>query len=85
MSHIFGFGEACLGNTLGFTTYLSDPVERARPACRGAPDVFMSVPAYWEKLGVMAAAEAPDNDARRARSPRSPAGDCASACPAARD
>ena len=22
MSHIFGFGEACLGNTLGFTTYL---------------------------------------------------------------
>jgi len=25
MSHIFGFGEACLGNTLGFTTYLVDP------------------------------------------------------------
>src|SRR5262249_49568896 len=23
MSHIFGFGEACLGNTLGFTTYMT--------------------------------------------------------------
>ena len=33
MSHIFGFGEACLGNTLGLTTYLADPAQRARRAC----------------------------------------------------
>ena len=36
MSHIFGFGEACLGNTLGFTTYLCEPVPGAREAPRGA-------------------------------------------------
>ncbi len=53
MSHIFGFGEACLGNTLGFTSYLVDPrtvVERL-PEVR--PHVFMSVPSVWEKLAVM--------------------------------
>jgi long-chain acyl-CoA synthetase len=57
MSHIFGFGEACLGNTLGFTTYLCDPASALKllPAVR--PHVFMSVPAYWEKLAAAAAAE----------------------------
>src|SRR5262249_53448500 len=25
MSHIFGFGEMCLGNTLGWTSHLADP------------------------------------------------------------
>ena len=54
MSHVFGFGEACLGNTLGFTTYLTEPhkVLASLPDVR--PDVFMSVPAYWEKLAKMA-------------------------------
>ncbi len=54
MSHIFGFGEACLGNTLGFTTYLVDPrvVLEQLPIVR--PSVFMSVPSIWEKLATTA-------------------------------
>ena len=66
MSHIFGFGEACIGNALGFVTYLTDPqkVLGLLPIVR--PDVFMSVPAYWEKLAQKALA-APDRETRRAR------------------
>jgi long-chain acyl-CoA synthetase len=58
MSHIFGFGEACLGNTLGFTTYLCDPrvVMEKLPEVR--PSVFMSVPSIWEKLAMCAMTEA---------------------------
>jgi long-chain acyl-CoA synthetase len=58
MSHIFGFGEMGLGNTLGFTTYMTTPqaVLGQMPAVR--PSVFMSVPAYWEKLA-QAALDAP--------------------------
>src|SRR5208282_3209229 len=54
MSHIFGFGEACLGNTLGFTTYMVDPrvVFEQLPLVR--PTVFMSVPSVWEKLATTA-------------------------------
>ena len=54
MSHIFGFGEMCLGNTLGFTTWLVTPADALRllPAVR--PTVFMSVPALWEKIGAAA-------------------------------
>jgi long-chain acyl-CoA synthetase len=57
MSHIFGFGEACIGNALGWTTYLSDPANvcAALPAVR--PSVFMSVPSVWEKLATIAMAE----------------------------
>jgi long-chain acyl-CoA synthetase len=50
MSHVFGFGEACLGNQLGWTTHLCDPksvVDRLREV---KPTVFMSVPSVWEKL-----------------------------------
>ena len=63
MSHIFGFGEMCLGNTLGFTTYMSTPqqVLSVLPAVR--PSVFMSVPAYWEKLA-QAALDAPAAEQR---------------------
>ncbi|MFO0612573.1 MAG: AMP-dependent synthetase/ligase [Polyangiaceae bacterium] len=66
MSHIFGLGQACLGNTLGFLTYLAEPhkVLDLLPVVR--PRVFMSVPAYWEKLA-QKAMEAPDRDARRAK------------------
>ncbi|MGE0785960.1 MAG: long-chain fatty acid--CoA ligase [Sandaracinaceae bacterium] len=54
-SHIFGFGEACIGNTLGWTSYLSDPrtVVSELPTVR--PQVFMSVPSIWEKLATWAA------------------------------
>lgn len=66
MSHIFGFGEACLGNTLGFTSYLVDPrsVLEKLPVVR--PHVFMSVPSVWEKLAMAAAAEG-DPARRRAK------------------
>ncbi|MEX1367876.1 MAG: AMP-dependent synthetase/ligase [Nannocystaceae bacterium] len=50
MSHVFGFGEACLGNNLGFTTYMSTPKEALTLMPEVAPTVFMSVPAYWDKL-----------------------------------
>jgi long-chain acyl-CoA synthetase len=58
MSHIFGFGEACAGNYLGFTSWLCDPksVLELMPVVR--PSVFMSVPAYWEKLAGRALAVA---------------------------
>ncbi len=61
MSHIFGFGEACLGNTLGFTSYLVEPhlATDLLPVVR--PSVFMSVPAVWEKLAIKAAAASPDD------------------------
>lgn len=58
MSHIFGFGEACAGNYLGFSSFLCDPksVLALMPVVR--PSVFMSVPAYWEKLAGQAMAVA---------------------------
>lgn len=61
-SHIFGLGEAGLGNLLGFVSYLCEPHEvlDLMPVIR--PHVFMSVPAYWEKL----AARAGDDVARLA-------------------
>ncbi len=56
-SHIFGFGEACLGNTLGFTTYMSDPASVLAKLPEVKPTVFMSVPAYWEKIAMGVATE----------------------------
>lgn len=64
MSHIFGLGELCLGNTLGFTSTLATPAEVLALLPRVRPDVFMSVPAYWDKLAGAAAA-APDRESRR--------------------
>lgn len=66
MSHIFGFGEMGLGNLLGFTTYMSDPATVLARLPEVHPDVFMSVPAYWEKLAMQAQA-AGDLDAQRAK------------------
>lgn len=66
MSHIFGYGEACAGNMLGFTTYLTTPTEVLPLLPTVRPDVFMSVPAYWEKLAQNALGE-PDREARRAK------------------
>ena len=50
LSHVFGFGEACLGNTLGFTTYMSDPASVLGQMESVRPSIFMSVPRYFEKL-----------------------------------
>jgi len=57
MSHIFGFGEACLGNTLGFTSYLADPRTVLAKLPEVRPHVFMSVPSVWEKIAMLALAE----------------------------
>jgi long-chain acyl-CoA synthetase len=57
MSHIFGFGEMCLGNTLGWVSHLSDPREVLSVLPKIRPHVFMSVPSHWEKLATSALAE----------------------------
>ncbi|MCA9655196.1 MAG: long-chain fatty acid--CoA ligase [Myxococcales bacterium] len=66
MSHVFGYGEAHTGNTLGFTSYLCDPgsVLGLLPELR--PSVFLSVPAYWEKLATLAMAHDGPEDRVRA-------------------
>jgi long-chain acyl-CoA synthetase len=53
MSHIFGFGEMCLGNTLGFTTYMVDPASVFAKLPEVKPNVFMSVPSHWEKISIL--------------------------------
>jgi long-chain acyl-CoA synthetase len=65
-AHIFGFGELCLGNTLGFTSYLCTPADVLPKLAEIRPSVFMSVPAYWEKIAAAVAAER-DPAARRER------------------
>ncbi len=54
LSHVFGFGEVCLGNILGFTTYMSDPYSVLEKLPEVKPHVFMSIPRFWEKLAVKA-------------------------------
>lgn len=54
MSHIFGLGEMCLGNTLGWTSYLADPVSCLQKLPEVKPTVFLSVPSHWEKLAILA-------------------------------
>lgn len=54
MSHIFGWGQFCLGNQLGFLTYFSEPAKALLHMTEFSPHIFMSVPAYWEKLAQMA-------------------------------
>jgi long-chain acyl-CoA synthetase len=53
-SHIFGWGELGLGNVLEFVTYFTTPFEVLNLMPEVKPTVFMSVPAYWEKLYVQA-------------------------------
>jgi len=66
MSHIFGFGELCLGNTLGFTSYMTSPYEALELIGEVQPTTFFSVPAYWEKLARTAMAE-PTEELRNKR------------------
>ncbi|MEO0326402.1 MAG: AMP-binding protein [Myxococcota bacterium] len=56
MSHIFGFGEACLGNQLGWTSTLCEPKDVLTRLADVRPHVFMSVPSVWEKLATLAGA-----------------------------
>jgi long-chain acyl-CoA synthetase len=64
MSHIFGLGELCLGHTLGFETTLAPPAIALDLLPRVRPTVFMSVPAFWDRLAAPALAER-DPAARR--------------------
>ncbi len=66
MSHIFGFGEACLGNTLGWVSYFADPKTAMDKLPVVRPRVFFSVPSVWEKLATLAAQES-EPDKRRAK------------------
>ena len=63
MSHIFGFGEMCIGNALGWTTYLSDPATCLGRLPEVKPTVFFSVPSHWEKLAIQSM-HAPTPEAR---------------------
>ena len=49
-AHIFGWGSLGLGNILGFTSYLTNPLEVLKLMPEIKPHLFMSVPAYYEKL-----------------------------------
>jgi long-chain acyl-CoA synthetase len=66
LSHIFGFGEVCLGNSLGFLTYWSDPTKVLGVLPEVKPQVFMSVPRMFEKLAT-AAMQEPDAASQRAK------------------
>lgn len=57
LSHIFGFGEVCLGNTLGFVTYWVEPPKIFEELPNIRPEVFMSVPRMFEKLATAAQEE----------------------------
>ncbi|HPH65312.1 MAG TPA: AMP-dependent synthetase/ligase [Kofleriaceae bacterium] len=57
MSHIFGFGELCLGNTLGWHSYMVTPQDALAVLPEVKPHIFMSVPAYWEKIARATAAD----------------------------
>ena len=66
MSHIFGFGEMCIGNSLGWTSYLADPATCLAKLPEVKPTVFFSVPSHWEKLSIQAMHE-PTPEARLSR------------------
>jgi long-chain acyl-CoA synthetase len=66
MSHVFGWGEFCLGNQLEFLTYFSDPLKALPHLQELRPHIFMSVPAYWDKLAGAALAAGNDRSAQLA-------------------
>jgi long-chain acyl-CoA synthetase len=65
MSHIFGWGELSAGNLLGWETYLATPADVLDLLPGVAPQVFMSVPAYWDKIARAVLAGPATLDARR--------------------
>ncbi|MBF0555291.1 MAG: long-chain fatty acid--CoA ligase [Nitrospirae bacterium] len=67
MSHIFGWGELGLGNTLGFTTYFTTPAAVLSDMPTVRPTIFISVPAYWEKLYLTAKASSEDKNKQIAK------------------
>lgn len=53
-SHIFGWGEVNNGNMLGWTSWMCTPRDVLEKMPVVKPDVFLSVPAYWEKIAAAA-------------------------------
>ncbi len=53
-SHIFGWGEVNNGNMLGWTSWMCTPRDVLEKLPQVKPDVFLSVPAYWEKIATAA-------------------------------
>jgi long-chain acyl-CoA synthetase len=49
-SHIFGWGQVHNGNILGWTSWLCTPRDVMEQLPKVRPELFMSVPAYWEKI-----------------------------------
>lgn len=50
LSHAFGSGAIMLGNRLGWETYFANPKNVLERMPEVKPHLFLSVPAYWEKL-----------------------------------
>ena len=63
MSSLFGLGELCLGNQLGFLTYLSEPGSVIAHLAEVRPHIFMSGAAIWARLAELAE-RAPDEAAQ---------------------
>lgn len=53
-SHIYGWGAVGLGNLFGFCSYLGTTLNVLELLPRVRPHLFMSVPAYYEKLYLLA-------------------------------
>ncbi len=54
MSHVFGYGESCIGNMLGWTSHMCTPAQVMDLLPIVRPQTLMSVPSYWEKIAVAA-------------------------------
>lgn len=54
MSHVFGYGEACIGNMLAWESHMCRPDQVLEQLPTVKPQTFLSVPSYWEKIGAAA-------------------------------
>lgn len=50
LAHAFGIGAIMLGNRLGWETWLTNPKDVLSLLPTVKPHLFLSVPAYWEKI-----------------------------------
>jgi long-chain acyl-CoA synthetase len=58
LSHVFGWGAACVGTAMGFTSTLVAPQDVVPALAQVAPHVFMTVPILLERLAAVAQGEA---------------------------
>lgn len=57
ITHVFGLGEVLIGDALGFTSHLVDARNAVQELATVRPNVFLSVPAVWEKIAARVQAE----------------------------